>query len=74
MAQAQIPMKMTDWIERLDAILQLNQKDILAHAGKISHELAMKKAEIEYNKFKEQKIIDEKQASLSELEHDIKLL
>jgi hypothetical protein len=44
MAQAQIPMRMVDWIERLDSILQMNRKDILTDAGKITHELAMEKA------------------------------
>lgn len=36
MAQQQIPMYMKDWIERLDAILQLNGRELLNHAGKIS--------------------------------------
>lgn len=40
MAQQRIPMHMTDWIQRLDAILQLNGREILTHAGKISHQMA----------------------------------
>ena len=32
MAQQQTPMYMKDWIERLDSILQLNGRELLAHA------------------------------------------
>jgi hypothetical protein len=32
MAQSQIPMTMDDWIQRLDAVLELNKKNILTHA------------------------------------------
>jgi hypothetical protein len=74
MAQAQISMRMADWIERLDSILQMNRKNILTHTGKISHELAMKKAEVEYNKFKERQKALEKKESLDELEKDMKIL
>ncbi|MEO5648859.1 MAG: RhuM family protein, partial [Ginsengibacter sp.] len=38
MAQQHTPMYMADWIQRLDAILQLNGRELLTHAGKISHE------------------------------------
>ena len=40
MAQQQTPMYMHDWIQRLDIILQLNGRELLTHAGKISHEMA----------------------------------
>lgn len=42
MVQQQTPMYMKDWIQRLDAILQLNGRELLTHAGQISHQLAMK--------------------------------
>jgi len=74
MAQAQIPMTMSDWIQRLDSILQLNQKNILTHAGKISHELATQKAEIEYQKFKQHHKTIEHKDSVQELIQDIKHL
>jgi hypothetical protein len=32
MSQAQVPMRMVDWIERLDVILQMNKKEILTNA------------------------------------------
>jgi hypothetical protein len=44
MAQQQTPMYMKDWIQRLDLILQLNGRELLTHAGKISHENALKKS------------------------------
>ena len=41
MAQQQTPMYMKDWTSRLDSILQLNGRELLTHAGKISHEMAL---------------------------------
>ncbi|MFA6174442.1 MAG: virulence RhuM family protein [Kiritimatiellales bacterium] len=51
-AMRRIPMHMADWIKKLDAFLTLNERDILTHAGRISHEMAQVKAELEYDKFK----------------------
>lgn len=51
-ASRQIPMKMTDWVGKLDAFLQFNEYDILKNAGKVSHEVAKKLAEKEYSKFR----------------------
>jgi hypothetical protein len=53
-AMSQTPMYMADWIARLDDFLKITGKDILAHAGKISHEKAMEKASKEYLSYKEQ--------------------
>ena len=47
-----VPMHMADWIEKLNGFLILNDRDILTHAGRISHEMAQAKAELEYTKFK----------------------
>lgn len=46
------PMYMQDWITKLDDFLRLSERNILAHAGKISHEQAMEKAYDEYEKFR----------------------
>ena len=51
-ASRQIPMKMADWVSRLDAFLQFNEYQILKDAGKVSHAVAMKLAEKEYSKFR----------------------
>ncbi|MEX1000939.1 MAG: virulence RhuM family protein [Crocinitomicaceae bacterium] len=74
MAQQQTPMYMKDWIERLDSILQLNGRELLTHAGKISHKIALDKSAEEYEKYKRQQKAIEKEASLKELEEDIKKL
>ncbi len=72
MAQQQTPMYMKDWIQRLDTILQLNGRELLTHAGKISHQKALEKTETEFEKYKQkQKKLEYKQ-SLEELEMDIK--
>ena len=49
------PMHMKDWIEQLDNFLQLTKKDVLNHAGTISHQQALQKAHSEYEKYKELK-------------------
>jgi len=74
MAQQQTPMYMKDWIERLDSIIQLNGKELLTHAGKISHEKAVEKATVEYDKYKNELRAKEHEQSLEELEEDIKKL
>lgn len=51
-AMRRVPMHMADWIEKLNGFLTLNDRDILTHAGRISHEMAQNKAELEYDKFK----------------------
>ncbi len=51
-AMRRVPMHMTDWIKKLDAFLNLNERDILTHAGRISHEMAQAKAESQYDKYK----------------------
>ncbi len=51
-AMRRIPMYMKDWIAKLDAFLQLNDREILQNAGTISHELAKQNAELEYDKYK----------------------
>ncbi|NOY57553.1 MAG: virulence RhuM family protein [Calditrichaeota bacterium] len=42
-----IPMYMKNWTEKLDGFLRLNDRNILEHAGKISHEIAKELAETE---------------------------
>jgi hypothetical protein len=74
MAQQQTPMYMADWIARLDSILQLNGRELLTHAGKISHEKALQKSEAEFEKYKIGQRIIENEQSLKEIEEDIKKL
>jgi hypothetical protein len=51
-AERQIPMTMAEWAKKLDAFLQFNEYEILKDAGKIKHDLAVKLAEKEYQKFR----------------------
>ena len=74
MAQQRTPMYMKDWIERLDTILHLNGRELLTHAGKISHEMALKKSGEEFEKYRLAQKVLEKEQSLRELEEDIKKL
>ena len=74
MAQQRTPMYMKDWIERLDTILQLNGRELLTHAGKISHEKALQKSNEEFEKYQLTQKALEKEQSLKELEQDIKKL
>jgi hypothetical protein len=72
MAQQHTPMYMKDWITRLDNILQLNGREILTHAGKISHQVALEKSNLELEKYKEDQKRLSLESSLKELENDIK--
>ncbi len=74
MAQQRVPMYMADWIQRLDIILQLNRRELLNHAGKISHEKALKKSGDEFEKYTSTQKVIEKEQSLREIEEDIKKL
>lgn len=47
------PMYMKDWIERLDDFVRVTGNDILQNAGSVSHIQALKKANDEYEKYKE---------------------
>ena len=51
-AARQIPMKMKDWVEKLDAFLKFNEYDILHDAGQVSNAIARQLAEDEYENFR----------------------
>ncbi|MFH0947404.1 MAG: virulence RhuM family protein [Elusimicrobiota bacterium] len=50
-SQKGVVMYMKDWVKKLDAFLQFNEKEILQDRGKISHEVAVALAESEYEKY-----------------------
>ncbi len=58
-AMRRITMTMADWLKKLDGFLTLNDRDILDHVGKISHQMATQLAEKEYEQFKQRRISDE---------------
>jgi hypothetical protein len=74
MAQQRTPMYMADWAARLDSILQLNGRELLDHAGSVSHQMALDKSEGELENYKAILKQVEKENSLNEIEADIKKL
>ena len=50
-AKSHTPMYMKDWLSKLDDFLKLSGKELLTHSGKVSAEVAKKKANLEYDKF-----------------------
>ena len=52
MATKNIPVTMNDYIRRMDALLELNGRDVLDNPGKVSHEVAEKFALSEFEKYK----------------------
>lgn len=71
-ALAEKPMYMRDWVQKLRLILTMNEKNILEHAGTISHELAVEKATKEYIAYKEQQRQIEHLESIKQLDKDLK--
>ena len=52
MALEEQVMTMKDWINATDDLLKLRKKNILQDSGKVSHDMAVKKAESEYEIFR----------------------
>ena len=50
-AMRRISMNMLDWVKKLDGFLSLNDRNILDHAGKVSHQIAKQHAEQQYDAF-----------------------
>ena len=61
----QKPMYMKDWIAKLDDFIKMSGSELLSNAGKISHDQARLKAELEYEKYREKT-----KAELSQVEKD----
>lgn len=51
-AERQIPMKMTDWVQKLDGFLQFNEYAVLKDGGKIAAEIAKQLAEGVWEQFR----------------------
>lgn len=48
-----VPMYMKDWITHVDDFLRMSRSDVLDHAGRISRELADRRAAEEFSKYKQ---------------------
>lgn len=68
------PMTMRDWISKLDDFLKLSERDILTHAGKISHNAALEKAHKEYKKYRKKALSEpsEVEKDFIEAEKEVK--
>ncbi len=55
-ALRRVPMRMRDWITKLHGFLTINDRHILTHAGRISHQMARELAGVEYEKYNRQRI------------------
>lgn len=55
-AMRRIAMNMADWTKKLDGFLALNDRDILTHAGKVSHQIAKERAELEYDNYQQSRL------------------
>ena len=51
-----VTMTMADWLERLQQFLTMTGREVLTHAGKISHQQALDKAHHEYDLFKHKEL------------------
>ena len=51
-AERHIPMTMEDWVNKLNAFLQFNERDILDNPGKVTQEIAKTFAESEFEKYR----------------------
>lgn len=67
-AARQIPMKMADWVDRLDAFLQFNEREVLTHPGSVSAAVAKRLAEEQYEQFR----VKQDQAFESDFEREVK--
>jgi hypothetical protein len=55
-AMRRVKMYMKSWVEKLNGFLSLNDRDILKDAGRISHDMAKKLAETQYDEFNKKRI------------------
>jgi hypothetical protein len=53
-ASRQIPMRMANWVARLDAFLKFNEYEVLTNAGSVSAEVAKRLADEQYATFRVQ--------------------
>lgn len=67
-------MYMSDWIKKLNDILTINDNEILEHAGKISHEMALEIAGKAFEQFNKKRLESEDFKALELLDNELKIL
>jgi hypothetical protein len=73
-ARSHRPMHMADWIAKLDDFIQLSGRDILKHAGKISHDQAEQHAHNEYEQYDQRRRALADAADSSDFDQTVKRL
>ena len=69
-AVEEAPMKMIDWVKKLDEFLKASGKKLLDNVGKISHERATEKANSEFAKYRK----EEDKNYISDFDREVKKL
>ena len=72
-AMNRTPLTMRDWVERLTQFLTMTGRELLTHAGKVSHEQALQKAHAEYDKYKAQLLAEPTEVEKDFVEAERKL-
>lgn len=54
-------MYMSDWVQKLDAFIRFNEKEVLTHAGEVSHVEMQHKVKNELAKYNE-RVADEQKS------------
>ena len=67
MAEDEVLMSMQDWVEQTNQFLRNNRREVLEDKGKVSHDMAMKKAEKEYEIFR----VKQDQEYVSEFDREV---
>ena len=67
-AERRLTMTMSDWVEKLDAFLKFNEKDVLNNTGKVSADVAEKLALKEFTKFSKRERVIETQEPVSDFD------
>ena len=73
-AERKQPIYMKDWVQKLDAFLQFNEREILTGSGQVSMEVAKKLALEEYAKFSRRRLKEEDEEAEIEFERTVKEL
>ncbi|MEK7529257.1 MAG: virulence RhuM family protein [Patescibacteria group bacterium] len=64
------PMKMAEWVKKLDDFLKLSEKKLLNNPGKVSAKAAETKASTEYEKYRK----EQEKTNLSDFDREVKKL
>lgn len=71
-AERHQPVFMRDWVEKLNAFLQFNGREVLVHPGKVSAEVAKMLALQEYDKFNTRRLTEESEQPDNDFERVVK--